>query len=384
MGKKILIGFIAVMLLFTIFYALISTGGAITLSTVGSDEKTEKEVFTVDDLEDGCYYVWHNANASIEDNLNGTVSRDVFRICPEGTVNWMDNGNVAHTIWFTSTNDYEIPTLYPGDQLIYISRTTTPSEGIKWERYADYGYTIGVANLQGTASGHYRILLDVEDGYAGYLNFESDAAALSNYTTVSELFLDKIGNVPVRENLVSEGGTVVGLEKDGKYLCEWYTGTYYQDYEMVANNHTFCIMEEFTTYEYEFLHSRAIAITIPDWFKSGYYYIGGAGLFRYVSMEDLSAYNGLAYDDNVNWNDPIILYDDRGLVVYDPSTGVDKRNELSSENLNNKQSSVKQSYAAEDVILNSSDYNMDVPVDETLVDDGAEVYEDFYEEHYIE
>ena len=102
-------------------------------------------------------------------------------------------------------------------------------------------------------------------------------------------------------------------------------------------------------------------------------------------MNDLSLYNGLAYDTNVNWNDPIILYDDRGLVIYDPSNGIDKRNEQSSQYyLNNKKSSVKQSYAAEDVILNSSDYNMNVPVDETLVDDGAEAYEDFYEEHYIE
>lgn len=384
MGKKILIAFISLMLLFTIFYALVSTG-VIKLKTVGSDNETKKEAITVENLEDGCYYVWHNPNSNIEADLNGTVGRDVFRICPEGTVNWNDNKNIAHTIWFTSSNDYEIPTLYPGDELIYISKTTAPSDGIKWERYADYGYTIGVANLEGATSGHFRILLDVDKGYAGYLNFESDAAALSNYTRVSELYLDKIGNVPVRDNLVSEGGTVIGLEKDGKYLCEWYTGTYYQDYEMVANNHTFCIMEEFTTYEYEFLHSKAISITIPEWFKSGYYYVGGVGLFRYVNMNDLSLYNGLAYDTNVNWNDPIILYDDRGLVIYDPSSGIDKRNEQSSQDyLNNKQTSTKQSYAAEDVILNSSDYNMDVPVDETLVDEGAEQYEDFYEEQYIE
>lgn len=380
MGKKIMIGFISVMLIFTFFYVLVSTG-VITLETVGSDATTKTEVMTVEDLEDGCYYVWHNANSDIEDDLNGAVSKDVFKLCPEGTVNWLDNTNISHTIWFKSSNDNEIPTLYPGDQLIYISQTTAPSGGIKWERYADYGYTIGVANLQEAASGHYRIILDMEKGYAGYINFESDASELSAYTRVSELFLDKIGNVAVRDNLVSEGGTITGLEKNGKYVCEWYTGTYYQDYEMVADNHTFCILEEFTTYEYEFLHSRAISITIPEWFKSGYYYVDGVGLFRYVSMSDLSTYNGLAYDDNVDWNDPIILHDERGLIIYDPSTGIDKRSE---QNISSKESSIKQSTATKYVSADINESSLGVPVDETLTDSGAEMYEDFYEEHYIE
>lgn len=61
------------------------------------------------------------------------------------------------------------------------------------------------------------------------------------------------------------------------------------------------------------------AMDIPDYFKSGYYFVNGVGLFRYVSDEDSYVYNGKPYDEAVDWNDPIILYNEDGTVKYDPS-----------------------------------------------------------------
>lgn len=386
MSKKILVVITIAVVFVTIGYILVAKG-IISFPTMGENQETPQKVLSVNDLEDGCYYVWHNSSGSdIEDDLQGTVNPDVFRICPAGTINWDKNQEIEHTVWFTASEDEEIPTFYPGDRLVYISPTTVPFEGIEWERFADYGYSIGVANMVGDSSGHYRIILNIENGYEGYLNPESDAAVLEEYTNVSELFLDKIGNVPVRDDLISKGGTVLGLKEGGKYLCEWYTGTYFQDYEMTADNHVFCSMEEFTTYDYDFLHSRAISIIIPEWFKSGYYYIAGSGIFRYVSKEDLSQYNGAAYDAGVNWNDPIILYDERGLVMYDPSSGIDKRseNDNGSDTTMQREESQKQTSATQDANFNSDVLQTDVEVDPSLTDEGADVYEDFYEEHFIE
>ena len=296
--------------------------GILTLpefATLGAEEE-EVPMISIEDLKDGCYYVWHNPESeSIKADLNGTTNMDAFKLCPKGTNNWDDNQWVNHTLWFLSGEDEEIPTYYEGDELIFISATTVPYEGIEWERIADYGYTIGVTDLIGDNSGHYHILLDVDNGYAGYLNPNSDAAELEQYVNVSELFLDDVGGTPVRDDNISEGGTVLGLEKDESYVCEWYTGTYFQDFKMKANTHAFCSLETFTTYDYEFLHSNCISITIPEWFKTGYYYVAGVGLFRYVSAEDAAIFNGQPYDHNIDWNDPIIIYNEDGFVEYDPT-----------------------------------------------------------------
>lgn len=327
MKKKHLILILIVVGIIVFCYLMISSG-VITFGTFSQNDETKTQTASVDDLKDGCYYVWHNDKKSdISDDLNGLADADVFKICPAGSINWDDDTFVDHTIWFLSSNDNEIPTLYDGDKLLYVHSSDIPYKEITWERFADYGYTIGVANLIGDKSGHYHIENSDGNGFEGYVYSGSDVNQLNEYfSSLSTLFLDKVGGASVRKDSVSTGGTVLNLEKDKSYVCEWYTGSKYQDFKMQANVHAFGTLESFTTYDYEFLHSNVIEITIPEWFKTGYYYILDVGLFRYVSNGDKMLYNGKAYDSSVNWNDPIILYDEDGNVIYDPSEGVDKRN----------------------------------------------------------
>ena len=227
----------------------------------------------------------------------------------------------------------------------------------------------------GDDSGHYHISNEDGKGFNGYVCRDSDANQLNeNFSAVSNLFLDKIGGTKIREDNVSDDGTVNNLVKNKEYICEWYTGTIYQDFEMTANVHTLGLMESFTTYDYEFLHSNCIEIPIPNWFKTGYYYVDGIGMFRYVSKNDEALYNG--YDENINWNDPIILYDENDNLIYNPSTGVDKRNvdEDNNSNDSEEQNSVDSDYDA------SEDQN-DKPTDEGDV--GADNYDDFGNETII-
>ena len=379
MNKKILMILLIVLGALALAYVFISTG-VIKLETVGADQETPTTIISVEDLEDGCYYVWHNEKTTdITEDLKGTVDKDVFKICPGGEVNWEKNSFVNHTVWFTSANDKEIPTLYPGDQLLYISSTYVPYEGISWERFADYGYTIGVANLEGDKSGHYRITnAGDKNGYAGYVYPGSDATVLETFSEVSNVFIDKIGSVKIRDDFVSDGGTVSGLEKNKKYVCEWYTGTYYQDFEMTANIHAFCSMETFTTYDYDFLHSNCIAISIPSWLKTGYYYLDGIGFFRYLSDSDAKQYNGEAYDANIDWNDPIIIYDENGFVKYNPTAEDDLGTGTASESTDSETNSgvkadTTQAVQEEEQVQNENE----------SADGGAEEYEDIYNEIII-
>lgn len=291
----------------------------------GENSKVPTSFSDVNELSSGKAYVWHHEGGNIEDDLSGKVASNVFFTCIKGDYNFKNQEleeGVEHprSIWISSDTDDSIPTVTKDDLLIYISSTAVPN-GIIFERFADYGYSIGLSNMIKDGGGHYYIEYATvdEDDYKYYLDMNSDASQLSSLEAIEKLYLDKVGSTKVRENNVSDGGTVLGLTKDKSYVCEFYTGTYYQDFKLTANIHTFSSLERFTSFEYEFMHSNFIVISIPDYFKSGYYFVNGVGLFRYVASSDEATYNGEAYDENIDWNDPIIVYNENGEVIEDPS-----------------------------------------------------------------
>ena len=138
-------------------------------------------------------------------------------------------------------------------------------------------------------------------------------------------------------------------------------------------------METFTTVDWDFVsndsnlnHIRScITITIPEEFKTGYYYISNIGFFRYVNMKDISLYNGNPYDPAVNWNDPIILYDEHGLVMYDPFSGIDERNRVGAG------TSQSNGVKVENQKEKSLDFEIVDDPYKNQSDEGAEGYENF-------
>ena len=304
-------------------FSLTGCGVFDTLLGLSNDKPTSFR--DVNDLESGKAYVWHHDGGKIEDDLKKASDKDVFFTCITGDYNFKKKEleevtEYPRSIWIDSGTDGLIPTVTSSDKLIYVSKTEVP-ESIIFERFADFGYTIGVSNMIQDAGGHYYIEYAVsdEEDYKYYLDLTSDASQLTDLEVVTKLYLDKVGEVKVDEESVSDGGTVLGLTKDKQYVCEFYTGTFYQDFLLTANIHSFGSMERFVSYDYEFMHSTFIVIEIPEYFTSGYYFINGVGLFRYVDDEDLKIYNGEAYDAAIDWNEPLIIYNDAGEVIYDPS-----------------------------------------------------------------
>lgn len=302
------------------------TGCSLMETVSGLSKDKPYSYSSVDELESGMAYVWSDPKAKdIKEDLEKEADHDIFFSTIKGDYNFQGKeteelSEYPRSIWMDSSNDDKIPTVTSGDALLYISDTTVP-EKIVFERFADYGYTIGVSNLIPDGGDHYYFCYaeNDEDDYEYYVDMNSDAANLIQFETISRLYLDKVDGKRISKENVSEGGTIQGLTKDISYVCEFYTGTFYQDFELTANIHSFGAMERFVSYDFEFLHSNCIAIQIPDYFKSGYYFVNGVGLFRYVSDQDKGTYNGMAYDENIDWNDPIILYDENGFVSYDPS-----------------------------------------------------------------
>ena len=308
-----------VMVLFLVVSLVLTKLGLVESGTTYAEgaEVVPTEI-EVDNLDDNHLYIWKDAtDKDIE------AKNNCFLVCPEGNtnINYEDIGasGVNFTVWIPLDSDSSIPTLTRSDKLLFVSKKEVP-DTFDFMRMYENGYSIGITSLVADASNHYYIAYAnaSEDDYKQYVNTKSDAKDLGGLL-IEKLYLDKVGGMTINSEDVSEGGIVTGLTKGEQYVCEFYTGTYYQDYLLTASEHTFTEFEDFTCYGYEFLHSNCISIDIPDWLCSGYYYINGIGLFRFVDDTDLGTYSGEPYDENIAWNEPLIQYNEFGQVIFDPS-----------------------------------------------------------------
>ena len=318
MKNKILIIIIALVSLMLIASIVLSKLGIIDTGEVKAEEETVEVINSVEELEDGCIYVWKNCEGK-----KITAEDNEFILCPEGNTNikYKDRtvSEANYTVWVDSRQDKQIPTVTRGDRLIYVSKEGVP-DTYDFLRMYENGYSIGLTSLQPDAGGHYYVnymQTDAKD-FKQYINAECDAGDLAGLG-VKKLYLEKVGKAKLTEENISESGIVTGLKKNKQYVCEFYTGTYFQDYMLTADQHTFTEFEDFECHGYEFLHSNCISIDIPEWLCSGYYYINGSALFRFVDDKDIEVYNGKPYDKNIEWNEPLIQYNEFGRVIYDPS-----------------------------------------------------------------
>lgn len=195
----------------------------------GSVEEQPNGYSSVDALSSGKAYVWHHEGGKIEEDLKKDVGENVFFTCISGEYNFKKEElgttiNYPRAIWIDSDTDNQIPTVTSKDKLIYVSSTGVPQE-IIFERFADYGYSIGISNMVPDMGGHYYFsFADTdEDDYKYSIDMKSDAAQLAELQAITRLYLDKVGNTRVTEENISDGGTVLGLKKDKVYTCEFYT-----------------------------------------------------------------------------------------------------------------------------------------------------------------
>lgn len=318
MKNKILIGIIAVVSLLLIASIVLTKLGIIDGEEASAKEKDVEIINSVEDLEDGHLYIWKNCEGK-----KITAEDNVFILCPKGNSNLKnkdkDSSEANYTVWIDTKDDKLIPTVTRADKIIYVSKKEVP-DTYDFLRMYENGYSIGVTSLKPDAAGHYYLTYmqtDAKD-FKQYVNTDSDAGDLAGLS-VQKLYLEKVGKASLTEDNVTESGIVTGLKKNEQYVCEFYTGTYFQDYMLTANQHTFTEFEDFECHGYDFLHSNCISVDIPEWLCSGYYYLNGEALFRFVDDEDVEAYNGKPYDENIDWNVPLLQYDEYGKVIYDPS-----------------------------------------------------------------
>lgn len=201
-------------------------------------------------------------------------------------------------VFYTLENYSDIPTLFPGDHLVYYS-TSTMLDTITWERYKPLGVTFGIYNLQRTTGGRY--FLDFSDD-----DVETVIPNGTLYTlydlAVNNITIDKIGGVTVDDAVVADG-IIVGATEGKSYDVEVYTGTYYKHYSAIADTFAFKAYELFKTAGSNTLQDCFWEIDIPEYFVNGYYDINGLGMVRI--LKDISYSNETDFSEKILYMDEV-------------------------------------------------------------------------------
>lgn len=260
-----------------------------------STESTELDVNKImKNLDEGGYYVVHNNTPSKIYFGNATYKY--------GESYAMSNKDepTDRVMWYSDDWE-EIPTFYEGDSLIFYS-TDVLTETFCFERFQDFGYTIGVCKMQETPSGRFSV--STKDDDCTLYPF-SDTEEIGTFSQ-NHVIIDTIGGKEVRANNITRGGTIYGLKKGETYKCEVYAGTEVYPMLFKANVRALGSMQGYISNDFDFLSSTVIKLNIPEWFNSGYYCIDGVGMFRYIT--------GTEYVENMDMNVPNVNPEDINII----------------------------------------------------------------------
>lgn len=268
-----------------------------SLCACGAQKQEETEVVDpetayLDELEAGYYYIRHkNPENGYYEAYPLYFPTATFEA---GSVSSSPSDN--RIFWFKDEEYEKIPTMYPGDSLIYYYNGVL-SESFTFERFEDLGYTIGLRGMTVSPSGRYNISTKTED-QCTFPNGDTDVILeLNENETVK---LDTLGGIKLRDSggIYNEGsetsdsssyltrcGTIrqdLFEGKDKEYVAEIYKGTVRHEYSFKPDIRVLGSMEGYSSISYEFESEKIINIEIPEFFNNGYYLFNGQGLIRYL------------------------------------------------------------------------------------------------------
>ena len=262
---------------------------------------TDSVVYGANNLTDGVYYIHHANTNAYEPVYFGDATFD------EGSKSSAPSND--RIMWF-KTDFEDIPTFYSGDELVLYTEGEI-TETFNFERFEDFGYTVGIAQMTTTASGRYAISTS-PNKHCTYPGGDTDA--ILNLTN-KQVLLDSFGGNELRvvddedSIYLTRVGTIANLSKGQKYAAAIFDGTIEHDYEFTADVHVLGSMEVTQTTDYSFISETLQKIDVPYMFNTGYYMINGAGMFRYVQ--------GNYYDDYTYYNNKNqIPTDENGKTLY--------------------------------------------------------------------
>ena len=175
--------------------------------------------------------------------------------------------------------DMAIPTLYKNEQLIYVSDGSLSS--FTWERFKDYGYSVGLSGLSLSDAGK------VESKSSTMASSSSTIAASLSTMTIpgSTIIFDKINGTAIGSQYLNDGGIITGMSKDATANIDLYIGTQHVPLAASADTRYFKSFELYKTDKYTLSTEGYAILEIPSYFKSGYYMINNVGFVKFLNID---------------------------------------------------------------------------------------------------
>lgn len=293
-----------------------------------------------EDLKDDVYYI-----------KNGTKFVKVYK-APVYNAKSSET-NRDKKLLFLGRDHETVPTLYKGE-IIALSSKKTKLNKIEATRYEVIGYSLGIFGL-------------IKNEESGTLDFstdsnlakESDALSiLKKKTYSSSLQLISINDQPVTENMINDTGVFNCLEKDGLYTINYYSGSKLSSSQIQADMYA---LQEYEYYEIENAENTAngyFALSLPEDAKSGYYYIEGAGLFRYIA--DRKGTNEFSLNMNEPYYTDEFSAEDAYAQKYSVQFDVRMANVMINLNYDNASISNTEQIVGKAISPDGTEYNLNV------------------------
>ena len=220
---------------------------------------------------------------------DGTIFTPVYAVNTSSTGATNEPLPATRFIWMNERDDVSVPVLYYGETLCLYSTTGT-IEKLTAERYKDCGWSFGLCRLTDAGDG---LLIDTNSSALTGTTLEP---AMKNYkdSKVKSLQIISVSGEPLSEFRVSLPGTIMGLQQGQQYDVTLRVGTTLSETKWTADTH---MLESSELIPLKGPQSTALGYdiyTMPDGTKSGYYYLPGYGLFRYIAERKAAAYEDLS------------------------------------------------------------------------------------------
>lgn len=231
------------------------------------------------DLQQGCFYVKSGDAFYLlpNEDQNYDVTKEIFST--NDTKNGIINQDENRLVNFTQ-KDLAIPTLYKNDQLIYVSDGSLSS--FIWERFKDYGYSIGLSSLQLSSSGKIK---SQETTMAAVGSTAEAAIASLTIPEGADITVDKINGTALSSQYINDGGIITGMSRDALASVDFYIGTQHVPVSISADTRYFKSFELYATENYALSTDGYAIVEIPSYLRSGYYMINGIGFVKYLNVD---------------------------------------------------------------------------------------------------
>lgn len=224
------------------------------------------------------------------EDQNYDVTKTIF--ATNDTKNGMINPEENRLVNFIR-KDLAIPTLYKNDQLIYVSDGSIST--FVWERFKDYGYSIGLSGLQLTTSGKIK---SQETTIAAAGSSAEDAVASLTIPDGVDITVDKINGTALSSQYINDGGIITGMSRDAAANVDFYIGTQHVPVTISADTKYYKSFELYSTDKYSLSTDGYAIVEIPSYLRSGYYLINEIGFVKYLNVDRGVDESGISLDSS--------------------------------------------------------------------------------------